>query len=47
MKVVVVFGCFVGLPALIELPKNFIAAAMDKEMGNRASLSPFDENVPY
>lgn len=31
----VVFGHFAGIVALIELPKNCIAAAMDKEIGER------------
>lgn len=35
INVVIVFWHFAGITALIELPKNCIAAAMDKEIGER------------
>ncbi len=38
INVVIVFGHFAGVTALIELPKNCIAAAMDKEIGKRQIL---------
>lgn len=38
IDVVIVFWHFAGITALIELPKNCIAAAMDKEIGKMTRM---------